>query len=100
MGRRCGNVKCCQAFTQRGTKCSRPATLIVDLSKSRKILGYQLPRAKCCFFCSQHASILLGVAVQKIAQTAAEYFYDWNEYIVLHPEYLSESAKNLSIADT
>lgn len=90
MGKRCGNVRCCQAITQRERKCSRVAVLIIDLSKRRTMLGFELPRVKCCFFCVQHAAMLLGVTMHKVTQIAAEYSYDWNDYVVLHPEYLDE----------
>lgn len=98
MPRMCAQSQCCQAITQRGMQCQRAATVSIDLMKQRSIFGYKLPRVNCCFFCSQHAAMLTGIAIQKISQTAAEYMYDWNDYIVLHPEYLAKTAKDFKIA--
>lgn len=85
----------CQALTHGGKQCSRDATVKIDLRKARNVFGYELPRVNCCFYCTQHATILTGIAVTKLAQYLAEYQYGWDEYLVLHPEYITEKGKDL-----
>lgn len=105
MGKRCQTEedikngikgKCCQAITHNGTKCSRKATINIDLKKNRVIFGMNIPKVNCCFFCKQHASILLGFALTNLSNILAESQLSWHDYLTLKPEYLDTVHKEMT----
>ncbi len=73
-------VYTCQGLTQKGSQCKRQAVFTLDIKKDRKlnVFGYglvklpfsKLPLPPCCFYCTQHFTILalqlLGRGLQSI----------------------------------
>lgn len=92
----CDGDTCCQAMTQNGKQCTRRARIKLDLTKGKKVYGYEIvPKTGCCFFCIQHTAIITGFAVYKIGWLLAEKNLEWDEYITLHPEYLKQKIKEM-----
>ena len=89
-------VRKCQGYTLQGNKCTRNATVNVDLTKEKKILGYDIPSINCCFFCSQHAALVTGSGAMKLAEWLMTINLDWDQYIALRPDYLENAIKSLT----
>lgn len=91
------DINQCQASTLTGKRCSRNAKIQLDLRKGKKILGYEVvPKTNCCFYCLQHAAVITGYQMYKLGWLLAESKLDWDEYIVIHPEYLDQKMKEMS----
>ena len=81
-------VRKCQGYTLQGNKCTRNATVNVDLTKEKKILGFNLPSFNCCFFCTQHAALVAGSGAMKLAELFMTKDLDGDQYLALYPDYL------------
>ena len=80
-------VRKCQGYTLQGNKCTRNATVNVDLTKEKKILGYNTPAINCCFFCTQHAALIAGSGAMKLAEWLMTMNLDGDQYLALYPDY-------------
>lgn len=96
--KKCGNgtESCCQAITQSGLQCTRKAVFNLDLTKGKKVFGYEvIPPMNCCFLCSQHAAVWAAYGITKLGMTLNESRFSWEEYIALHPEYVENLQKQM-----
>lgn len=52
----------CQAILPNNERCSREAVFKLDLKKSRKVMGIEVPTTDCCKFCTQHVTMYITKA--------------------------------------
>lgn len=86
--RRCGSNMdqlCCQAYTAKKVRCSRPA--LTELTYVRS-LG-------CCLLCWQHARMYGFSGLYKLVKLLATMGYDYDTYCHLFPEECDEILKNM-----
>ena len=94
--RLCNGEICCQAMTMDSHQCTRKAKIKFDLTKGKKIFGYEvIPKLKCCFFCLQHTVVLTGYTTNEIGWMMATYDLDWDEYLAINPSYLNVKMKEM-----
>lgn len=82
----------CQANTEKGVRCSREASINVDLRKGKNLfkvpyfnISIKTPKYNCCLFCKQHAAVYLSYYSLSGITSFLKSQLSWEEWIVMYP---------------